>query len=149
MLNHHNVAYMVVGGYAVGLHGHPRYTGDLDIWIQKTDENADRLLKVVSDFGGPLAQINKEQLLQNATKQNPSPGISFGREPVRIEVLTSIDGVEFSDCTKRALTKEIQGISLRYIHYEDLKKNKLSTGRTQDKADIEALEKKFKHSNKN
>jgi hypothetical protein len=144
LLNKHKVAYMVVGGYAVGLHGHPRYTGDLDVWIEKSDKNVEHLLLVIKDFGGPLAEIDKNMLLQNATKTNPSPGISFGREPIRIEVITAIDGVTFGDCLTRAMTKEIVGIPLRYIHYDDLIKNKLSTGRTKDRADIEELEKKKK-----
>lgn len=144
LLNTHKVEYMVVGGYAVGLHGHPRYTGDLDIWIKRSDENVDNLLKTIKDFGGPLAHIDKSQLMQNATKQNPSPGISFGRDPIRIEVITTIDGVDFDDCFLRALTKEITGVPLRYIHFNDLKINKMSTGRAQDKADIEALENKRK-----
>ncbi|CAN5294622.1 nucleotidyl transferase AbiEii/AbiGii toxin family protein [soil metagenome] len=144
LLNQHKTAYMVVGGYAVGLHGYPRYTGDLDIWIEKTEENVDRLLMVIKDFGGPLAEIDKKLLMKNATKQNPSPGISFGREPIRIEVITQIDGVLFSECTERAMTKEIAGVPLRYIHYNDLIKNKLSTGRSKDIVDIEELEKKMK-----
>jgi len=141
LLNKHNVEYMVVGGYAVGLHGYPRYTGDLDVWIKRSEENIDKLLQVIGDFGGPLADIDKNQLLKNATKQNPSPGISFGRTPIRIEVITAIDGVLFEECYPRILTKDIQGIPLRYIHYDDLKKNKLSTKRLQDKVDIEKLEK--------
>jgi len=144
LLNKHNVEYMVVGGYAVGLHGHPRYTGDLDVWIKKSEENIDKLFFTIKDFGGPLAHIEKAQLMKNATKQNPSPGISFGREPIRIEVITTIDGVDFEDCFSRVLTKEIAGVPLRYIHYDDLKKNKLSTGRMQVKVDIEVLENKRK-----
>lgn len=85
--------------------------------------------------------------MQNATKQNPSPGISFGREPIRIEVLTQIDGVAFGDCLSRSLVKDITGVSLRYIHFDDLAKNKLSTGRSKDIADIEELEKKRKGKN--
>lgn len=141
LLNKHEVKYIIVGGYAVGLHGYPRYTGDLDIWIDRSEENVDKLLHTIKDFGGPLAHIDKKQLLKNKTRQNPSPGISFGREPIRIEIITAIDGVKFEDCFTRTLTKEIQGIPLCYIYYDDLKKNKLSTGRTQDKADIEHLEK--------
>lgn len=146
LLNKHKVEYMIVGGYAVGLHGHPRYTGDLDVWIKKGESNIDNLLLVIKDFGGPLLEIDKNKLLANATKANPSPGISFGRDPIRIEVITAIDGVTFEDCNPRALIKDIAGISLRYIHYEDLKKNKLTTNRLRDKADIEELEKRKKHS---
>ena len=145
LLNKFSVEYMVVGGYAVGLHGYPRYTGDLDIWIKKSEANVDKLLFVIRDFGGPLAQINKEQFLKNSTKQNPSPGVSFGREPLRIEVISSIDGVEFDSCYIRALTKTVMNTELRYIGFEDLKINKLATGRTKDKADIEEIEKRRKN----
>ena len=145
LLNKHFVEYMVVGGYAVGLHGHPRYTGDLDIWIKRSEENVDNLLMVIGDFGGPLAHIDRNQLLKNATKQNPSPGISFGRDPIRIEVITAIDGVSFDDCYSRILTKKIEGVVLNYINYDDLKKNKLSTNRLKDQVDIEELEKRLKY----
>jgi hypothetical protein len=145
LLNQHGAEYMVVGGYAVGLHGHPRFTGDLDVWINRTEENIDKVLAVVRDFGGPMAQIDRNKLLENATKTNPSPGISFGREPVRIEVLTAIDGVEFVDCYQRVQYRDVEGIMLKFIHYDDLLKNKRATGRTKDTADIEDLEKKRKN----
>jgi predicted nucleotidyltransferase len=148
LLNKHQVAYMVVGGYAVGLHGYPRYTGDLDVWIEKSETNVDQLLLVIKDFGGPLIEIDKNMLMKNATKTNPAPGISFGREPIRIEVITQINGVTFDDCLTRAMTKEIAGIQLRYIHYDDLIKNKRSTGRMKDLADIEELEKKNRNKKK-
>ena len=112
LLNQKKVEYMVVGGYAVGLHGYPRYTGDLDIWINKTEVNVDKLLIVIGEFGGPLAQINKEQFLKNATKQNPSPGVSFGRDPLRIEVVSSIDGVDFESCYLRSLSKKVVDVEL-------------------------------------
>jgi hypothetical protein len=142
LLNHHKVDYMVVGGYAMGLHGLPRYTGDLDIWINREERNVDLLLNVVRDFGGPLAEIDKNALMANATQTNRSPGISFGREPVRIEVLTSIDGVDFKDCFTRVQCKNISGLQLNYIHYNDLIKNKEASGRIQDQADAEALKRK-------
>ena len=144
LLNQNKVEYMVVGGYAVGLHGYPRYTGDLDIWINKTETNVDKLLNAIREFGGPLAQINKEQFLKYATKQSPSPGVSFGRDPLRIEVVSSIDGVDFEDCYLRAMTNKMLKTELKYIGFEDLKRNKLATGRTKDKADIEELEKRMK-----
>ena len=141
LLNQHEVAYMVVGGYAVGFHGYPRYTGDLDIWIKRSEENVIELLRVIKSFGGPHAELNQEDLLRKPTKENPSPGVGIGREPLRIEILSAIDGVVFDECTGNAEEKEIAGVLLKYIHYDDLKKNKLSTGRTKDKADIEARKK--------
>lgn len=143
LLNHYNVEYMVVGGYAMGLHGHPRFTGDLDIWINREESNVDLLLNVVKDFGGPMSEIDKNALMTYATLTNPSPGISFGREPVRIEVLTAIDGVDFKDCFSRVQSKEVSGIKLNYIHYNDLIKNKEASGRKQDQADLEVLKRKL------
>ena len=142
LLNKHEVAYMVVGGYAVGFHGYPRYTGDLDVWIKRSEENVSKLMCVVKDFGGPHAEMNEGDLLREPSKENPSPGVGFGREPLRIEVLSAIEGVEFDDCIENVVEKAIGGVALKYIHYNDLKKNKLSTGRTKDRADIEELEKK-------
>jgi len=99
-------------------------------------------MQVVKAFGGPHAEMNEADLLREPSKENPSPGVGFGREPLRIEVLSAIDGVNFEDCIGNAEEIEIAEISLKYIHYSDLKKNKLSTGRAKDKADIEELEKK-------
>jgi hypothetical protein len=142
LLNQYGAEYMVVGGYAVGLHGHQRFTGDLDIWINRTEQNVDKVLNVIRDFGGPMLEIDRSRLFANATHTNHAPGIAFGREPIRIEVLTAIDGVEFEDCYTRVQLREVAGLSLKYIHYEDLVKNKRATGRTKDLADIEDLEKK-------
>lgn len=146
LLNQYDVAYMIVGGYAVGFHGYPRYTGDLDIWIDRTEENVDRLMSVVKAFGGPHAEMNKEDLLKMPSAQNPSPGVSFGREPMRLEIVSAIDGVIFKECFKNIEQKKIAGVDFKYIHYNDLKTNKLSTGRLKDQADIEELEMRTKKS---
>ncbi len=146
LLNNHSVEYMIVGGYAVGLHGLPRYTGDLDIWVNNSNENLDRLKKVIFDFGGPLSEIDFNKLQLKPTKSNPVPGIGFGREPLRIEILSSLAGVDFSDCYKHTESKKIGSLMIKYINYDDLKTSKLNSERLKDKGDIEELEKirKFK-----
>lgn len=144
LLNKHNVQYMLVGGYAVGLHGYPRYTGDLDIWIQISDSNANKMLIVLKEFGVNIPGLTKEDFLRD----NPLSGVHFGREPLRIDILNTIDGVKFEECYPNKQTTIFEGTTIHYIHFNDLKKNKLSSGRTKDKADIEELEEKFKKKKK-
>lgn len=144
ILNKHNVQYMLVGGYAVGLHGYPRYTGDLDIWIQISDANANKMLVVLKEFGVNIPNLTKEDFL----RENPLSGVHFGREPLRIDILNTIDGVKFEECYPNKQTTVFEGTTIHYIHFNDLKKNKLSSGRTKDKADIEELEAKFKKKKK-
>ena len=140
LLNKHQVEYMVVGGYAVGLHGYPRYTGDLDIWINISDSNADKMLIALNDFGVKIEGLTKNDFL----RENPMSGVHFGREPLRIDILNSIDGVKFEECYSQKQVTKFEGVTIHYIHFKDLKKNKLSTGRSKDKADIEELESKIK-----
>ncbi len=143
-LNNHEVEYMVVGGYAVALHGYPRYTGDMDIWINISEANATKMLIVLKDFGVSIPGLTKDDFL----RANPLSGVHFGREPLRIDILSTIDGVKFEDCFPNRQTTQFQGTTINYIHFNDLKKNKLSSGRTKDKADIEELEEKFKKKKK-
>lgn len=140
LLNKHEVEYMVVGGYAVGLHGYPRYTGDLDIWIRISDSNATKMLIVLKEFGVHIPNLTKADFL----RENPLSGVHFGHEPLRIDILNTIDGVKFEECYPNRQTTIFEGTTIYYIHFNDLKKNKLSSGRTKDKADIEELEEKFK-----
>lgn len=144
LLNAHHVKYMVVGGYAVGLHGYPRYTGDLDIWIQISVENAQKMMDVMTEFGISIPHLQKDDFL----RENPLSGVHFGREPLRIDILNSIDGVVFDDCYPNKQSIIFEGTPIYYIHFDDLKKNKLSSGRTKDKADIEELEVKFNKNKK-
>ena len=144
-LNNAKVKYLVVGGYALGFHGYPRYTGDLDIWIERTSTNVEKLLLAVRLFGGPSAEIDATQLLEEPSETNPCPGISFGMEPLRLEIINAISGVNFADCFPRGIVKSIHGVELKYIHVDDLVENKLSTNRLKDKADVEELNKRLKN----
>jgi hypothetical protein len=128
------VVFMVVGGYAVAAHGHPRYTGDLDIWLLIDRDNAEKLVDVLREFGfGGLDLSADDFLVENQVVQ-------LGREPMRIDLLTGLDGVSFSDCVTRAVSIDVDGLPVPFISREDLLENKRSSGRSQDLADVEALE---------
>jgi len=128
------VRYLVVGGYAVALHGYPRYTKDMDVWVEMTTENASRVIEALNQFGfGSLD-------LKAADFMIPDQIIQLGYPPRRIDILTTLPGVEFSDCYASRVTTDMDGVSVNFIDLENLKKNKKATGRHQDLADLEALE---------
>jgi predicted nucleotidyltransferase len=137
LLNAQGVEYLVVGGYALAAHGHPRYTGDIDLWIGISDENVDRLLKVLAAFGFGGLGLRKEDF------QEPDAVVQLGYPPARIDLLTGIDGVEFEACYRRRLPVAIGGVQLPIIHLEDFKANKKAAGRLKDLADLEALDDPF------
>lgn len=131
LLKEHDAAYMIVGGYAVGVHGYPRYTGDLDIWLDPTPANAERILKAIDAFG-----FGEFRLTDLTTEGNV---IQFGQPPLRIDLLTSIDGVRFADCYADRKEVVFDGLSMNFIGYHDLVKNKRATGRHRDLDDIEHI----------
>lgn len=133
-LNAHEVRYLIVGGYAVAFHGHPRYTKDLDVWIDHSPANARNLLAALADFGfGSLG-------LSEADFVEPQQVVQLGRPPLRIDLLTSVTGLAFVDCYPHRDTLEIEGTALSFIGLDELRANKLATGRHQDLADLENLE---------
>ncbi len=125
--------YLVVGGYAVGVHGHPRYTGDLDIWLNPNPENAELILKSVNEFGFSSFNLT----ISDFTK--PGNVIQLGYPPLRIDLLTEIDGVTFENCFQNKTQVTIDNLSVNFIGYEDLLKNKRESGRPKDIDDIENL----------
>ena len=133
-LNDNHVRYLVIGGYAVAYHGHPRYTKDLDVWIASDKENAARIIKALDDFGFASLGLKEEDFLE------PGQVIQLGYPPKRIDLLTSILGVNFETCYPKRVQVEIDGIQVNFIDLENLKKNKKAVGRHQDLADIENLE---------
>lgn len=133
LLNEYNVLYLVVGGYAVALHGHPRNTKDIDIWIYLDKDNAEKLLKVLQDFGFSSLDLKVEDFL------DPEQVIQLGYPPNRIDLLTDLKGVDFNKCYSSKVTVEIEGANVNFIDLEHLKKNKQATGRHQDLADLENL----------
>lgn len=132
-LNSNSVRYLLVGGYALAAHGHPRYTKDLDIWVERDASNAAKLIKALSQFGFSSLGLTEEDFLL------PDQVIQLGYPPVRIDLLTSADGVDFLECFEKHLTVIIDGLEIALIDIESLCKNKRATGRMQDLADIEAL----------
>jgi hypothetical protein len=133
LLNASRVDYLLVGGYAVGLHGYPRSTVDLDIWIRATPANADCVLTAVKAFGFDLP------LLEPRLFVDPRSIVRFGVPPFRIEIMTSIDGVEYDACRTRATEFDLDGLPVPVISLADLKINKRAAGRHKDLADLENL----------
>jgi predicted nucleotidyltransferase len=133
LLIKHNVEYLIVGGYAVGIHGHPRYTGDLDIWLKPSEDNAKNILNSVKEFG--FASFN----LQESDFTKVDSIIQFGNPPFRIDLLTAIDGVEFDECFANKKVIEVDGLFVNFIGYQDLLKNKESSGRLKDLDDLQNL----------
>lgn len=133
LLNAHGVEYLVVGGYALAAHGHPRFTGDLDIWLQQSKANASRVLDALRAFGFGSLDISVSDLLK------PDGVVQLGYPPGRIDLLTSIDGVSFDLCSTRKEMVLIQGLPIPFIGLEDFKTNKKATGRLKDLADLESL----------
>lgn len=134
LLNAHEVRYLVVGGYAVALHGHPRYTKDIDIWIGAEEQNAERLVRVLDAFGFGSVGLTAADFLE------PDQTIQLGYPPRRIDLLTRLRGVEFDSCYDERMTVEIEGVPVHFIDLVSLKANKRAVGRHQDLADLEALE---------
>lgn len=133
LLNDHRIRYLLIGGYAVGLHGYPRATGDLDIWVDSQPENSERLTAAVRKFGFDLPEVLPE------TFQKADTIFRMGRPPIRIEIHTSISGVEFEKCFKERILKTIDGININLINLENLLTNKRAAGRHRDLDDIENL----------
>ncbi|MCG8332999.1 MAG: nucleotidyltransferase [Proteobacteria bacterium] len=134
LLNQNNVKYLVVGGYAVAFHGHPRYTKDLDLWIWINEINAVNLIKSLKEFGFQSLDLKPEDFLK------PGYIIQLGHPPNRIDLITEVQGVDFDICFESRIETEIEGVMISFIDLENLKKNKKAVGRHQDLADIENLE---------
>jgi len=136
LLNEPNVRYLVIGGYAVAYPGYPRYTGGLDVFVEASQENAARLVEVYGEFGFNRSDLKPEMFMI------PDNVVRIGHEPVRLEVLTSITGVAFTDAYVRRIQVDVNGLVVPFIALVDLLKNKTSTGRGKDRVDVEALRKR-------
>lgn len=133
LLISHEAEYLIVGGYAVGFHGHPRYTGDLDIWLNPTRENAEKVLACVNEFGFASYGLTRNDFMKEGNI------VQLGYPPLRIDLLTHIDGVTFSECYENKAQVEIEGLLVNFIGYDDLLKNKKESGRLRDLDDIDNL----------
>jgi predicted nucleotidyltransferase len=132
LLNSRNVEYLLIGGYAVNYYGYPRATADLDIWIAIDPLNAEKMAGALSEFGFTKAT--------SSLLQEPGKIIRMGVPPIRIEVLTSISGVDFPSCFRNRLVADIDGVPANLISLADLKANKKAAGRLKDLADLEQLD---------
>lgn len=133
LLNRNNVKYLVVGGYALAFHGHPRYTKNIDLWIWINKENAENVIKALHDFGFNSLDIKIEDFLK------PNYVIQLGNPPNRIDLLTSLSGVDFGSCYSSKMELNIENTLVNFINLDNLKKNKKASGRLQDLADLENL----------
>lgn len=132
-LNSNKVKYLILGGYAIAFHGHPRYTKDLDVWLEMSDENASNVMKALEDFGFGHLDVSKEDFL------NEGMVVQLGYPPNRIDLINSPDGVDFAECYASRIEVDIDGLKISVIDLENLKKNKKASGRLQDLADLEKL----------
>lgn len=133
LLNSRKVEYLLTGGYAVAYYGYPRYTGDIYFWINDTTENARKVMEVLKAFDLPIDNIEEKEFTK------PEQILQIGYPPYRIDIITSIDGVVFTDAVKNAKKVEFGGIKVNMISLDDLKKNKRASGRTKDFNDLENL----------
>lgn len=133
LLNAHRVEYLLVGGYAVALHGYPRATIDLDLWIRMAPENAARVMAALREFGFDSPLLEERLFIV------PDQIVRFGVPPFRIEILTTIAGVDFQPCRDRAADMSLDGLTIPVIALDDLKINKRAAGRNKDLADLDQL----------
>lgn len=133
LFNDHHVDYLLIGGYAVGLHGYPRATIDLDVWVRPEARNARRVVSALRAFGFDTAALDEGLFIK------PESLVRFGVPPFRIEIMTTIAGVEFDACRSRAVFFDVDGTRLPVISLDDLKTNKRAAGRHKDLNDLENL----------
>jgi hypothetical protein len=134
-LNHNSVEYILVGGYAAILHGYLRVTGSMDIWVNRTKENYSKLVKAFAEFGLPLFDMTENKFLD----VDLVDVFSYGRPPVSIDIITRLKGVEFDEAFSQALRFDENGLSIRFIHLNNLIQAKRAAGRHKDLDDIEKL----------
>ena len=128
-----DVRFLIVGSYAMAAHGLPRFTGDLDTWVWIDHENAERIMKALTEFGFSSLDITAKDF------QSPNLVVQLGFPPHRIDLLTGIDGVEFEEAWKRRIEVGVNGVDVPFIAREDLITNKKAASRVQDLADVARL----------
>ena len=133
LFNAQRVEYLVVGAYALAFHGAPRYTGDIDLLVRPSPDNAKAILAALADFGFASLGLSEGDFLQ------PDRVIQLGVPPVRIDLLTSLTGVTWEEALSGCSNGQYGGVPVRYLGREELVRNKRALGRAKDLADIEAL----------
>ena len=134
ILSEKKVRFLLVGAYAMAVHGYLRSTMDIDLWVMPDPENALLVLQALEDFGAPIGDLSVEDF------QKDDVVFQIGVAPLRIDILTSIDGLKFEDAFASSELVDIEGISINVLSIPDLIKNKQATGRIRDLADVEVLE---------
>ena len=133
LLNANRVEYLLVGGFAVAIHGYPRATADMDVWVARNHANSERIVTCLRQFGFDTPDLVPELF------ETPERIIRMGEAPLRIEILTDIDGVTFDDCYARANEHLVDGSPVPVISLNDLKVNKRASGCSKDHDDLENL----------
>ena len=130
----HDVRFLIVGAYALALHGRPRATGDLDIWVDATPDNAARVIRALASFGAPMDQVSEADFSQ--------PGVvyQFGVPPGRIDILTALTGLSFDESWPGRVREAVGDVPADFIGRAAFIKNKRATGRPKDLGDIEGME---------
>jgi len=133
LLNENKVEYLVVGGYAVIIYGYPRLTIDIDIWINPVNVNAEKVIKTIKDFGFSFDNLTEEDFRKSDNV------IQLGRPPYRVDILTSIEGMDFNKCYKRKYIYIKDDLIINFISRKDLIENKKNVGRNKDLDDVSNL----------
>jgi hypothetical protein len=129
LFNEHNVRYLVAGAYAMATCGYSRSTYDIDLWIDKEEKNVEKVILALDEFGVPF-EIKKDDL----TKDNVV--IQIGIAPVRIDILTDIDGVDFDEAYEKRVEHDFGSLVATVLHLDDILKNKIASNRAKDKIDV-------------
>lgn len=133
LLDKHKVEYLLIGGHAVAYHGYPRATQDMDIWIAIRPDNAERMIAALREFGFDMPQLSAGLFLQDKSM------VRMGIPPVRIEITTTISGVDFAECYAERIVDTIDGVKVNVISLRHLRANKKASGRHKDLDDLEHL----------
>ena len=133
LLNSHQVEYLLIGGYAVGYHGYPRATADMDVWIAMHPQNAEKVVAALKEFGFDVPKLSVELFL----KENQI--ICMGVPPVKVDIATTISGVTFDECYAERVVDILDDVEVNIISRKHLKANKKASGRLKDLTDLENL----------
>ncbi len=135
LLNETKVEYLVVGAFALAFHGLPRYTGDIDFWVNNTEANSKKVYSCLKEFGFPMSKITERDFMSEDLI------FQMGYPPVRIDIITGVSGLNFENSFKNKEIRKSGSIKIYYINIDDLKKNKKASGRAKDLADLEEIRK--------
>jgi len=130
------VKFLLVGAYAMSVHGYPRATGGIDIWVEPSAENSERVYRALAQFGAPLHEVDE------ATFVKLGVVFQIGVEPRRIDIMSAVSGVSFEEAYPHRQTVDIEGMPIPILSYDDLIRNKRATGRDKDRLDADRLEKR-------